>query len=197
MVRNLKPVVMLIIAALALYGLQQSTPGYSEITSPVTIHGKAGTRVEGRDFAVGIANVHLARTVKTESFGRVRDYTTSGVWVLIEGAAVANRQSLTLTSAEWLGSSGIRYAISERFSTLPGYLITERLEPGLPKPVLLAFEVPQSELRGGTLLLARSDLMPLGEELRISIDDERPTNSHSTVMLARNQDGLAWTLTAE
>ena len=94
--------------------------------------------------------------LKTEASAVPSTYTTSGVWVLLEAAAEASRESLTLTSAEWRGPSGVRYTLSQRFSTMPGMLPAERLEPGLPKPVLMAFEVPESELAGGTLLVAPS-----------------------------------------
>ncbi|MDK1374345.1 MULTISPECIES: hypothetical protein [unclassified Sinorhizobium] len=197
MMGAVRAVLTLLPAVAVLYVMQQNTPGYGEITSPIVIQGKAGERVEGRDFAFAAGNIHLARAVKTQSFGSVREYTTSGVWVLVEGAAVAKRESLTLMSAEWRAPSGVRYALSERFSTLRGYLPTERLEPGLPRPVLLAFEMPEAEVRGGTLLVARSALIPLGEELWIDVGEKNPTDIHPSVALERGSSTMPWILKVE
>jgi hypothetical protein len=124
--------------------MQHTTPYYGEITSPIVVEGNAGERLDADDFALGIVNVHLARTLKTESFGQQRSFTTSGVWVVVEGAAEAKAESLTLMSAAWLGPNGVRYELGQRLSSLPGMLPGERLEPGLPKPVLMAFEVPET-----------------------------------------------------
>ena len=102
------------LAAAVLYGMQRSTPGYGEITSPRPVAGQLGQRLEARAFAIDIAKVQLARTVATRSAGRDGTFTTSGVWVLVEGTAEARSESLTLLSAEWLGPNGVRYAMSQR-----------------------------------------------------------------------------------
>jgi hypothetical protein len=135
--------------------------------------------------------------VRVERFGGGRDYTTSGVWILIEGAAVAKTETLALTSAEWLGPSGIRYALSQRFSTIRGYLPSERLEPGLPRPVLLAFELPEAELSGGTLIVSRSAYTPLGEELWIGLGEKHPKEIAAVATLASSDAGLPWILKLE
>ncbi|WP_457580191.1 hypothetical protein [Ensifer canadensis] len=197
MIARLRTILLLGFGALMLYAMQHNTPGYGDITSPIAIRGKAGERVETHAFAYGAANVHLARAVKTESFGRVRDYSSSGVWLIIEGAAVAKNESLTLLAAEWLSPSGIRYALSQRFSTMRGYLPTERLEPGLPKPVLVAFELPETAIRGGRLIIARSGLTPLGEELWIEFEQKAPLEIKSSITLARGSGSTPWTLAAK
>ncbi|KQW61596.1 MULTISPECIES: hypothetical protein [unclassified Ensifer] len=197
MIAGLRTILLLGLGALVLYAMQHNTPGYGDITSPIAIRGKAGERVESHAFAYGAANVHLARALKTESFGRVRDYSSSGVWLVIEGAAVAKKESLTLLSAGWLSPSGIRYALSQRFSTMRGYLPTERLEPGLPKPVLVAFELPETAISGGRLLIARSGLTPLGEELWIALDQKAPLEIKPSITLARGSGSMPWTLAAK
>ncbi|MEI3851156.1 MULTISPECIES: hypothetical protein [Ensifer] len=184
------------LAIAVLCAMRNSTPGYGDITAPVAIRGAVGERVETQDFAFGAANVHLARQVKVESFGRVKDYSTSGVWLIIEGAAVAKTETMTLTSAEWLAGNGLRYKLSQRFSTVPGYLPTERLEPGLPRPVLLAFELPEVAVDEGTLLVARSLVMPLAQELSIALGDRKPTDIKPSVTIARSGSGTPWTLAA-
>jgi hypothetical protein len=185
------------ITAAALYGLQHTTPGYGEITSPIAVAGKLGKRVAASAFTIGVAKVHLARTVTTKSVGRTQTFTSSGVWVLVEGAAEARSESLTLMSAQWLGPNGVRYALSQRFSTVPGILPSERLEPGLPRPVLMAFEIPEGEVSGGTLLIARTALTPLEEEVRIEMTHVRPDNIGPALVLARSEGPVPWTLRSE
>jgi hypothetical protein len=184
-------------AAVVLYGLQHTTPGYGEITSPIPVAGKLGQRVDASAFAIGIAKVHLARVVTTKNIGRPLTFTTSGVWLLVEGAAEAKSESLTLTSAEWLGPNGVRYALSQRLSATPGMLPSQRLEPGLPRPVLMVFEIPESQVSGGTLLIARSAFTPLDEQARIEMTGVRPDDIRPALVLGRGERGVPWTLNAE
>lgn len=192
-----RSLVAVAIAAAALYGLQHTTPGYGEITSPIAVAGKLGKRVAASAFAIGIVKVHLARTVTTKSVGRTQTFTSSGVWVLVEGAAEARSESLTLMSAQWLGPNGVRYALSQRFSTVPGILPSERLEPGLPRPVLMAFEIPESQVSGGTLLIARTAWTSLEEEVRIEMTGVRPDDIRPALVLARSEGAAPWTLRSE
>ena len=139
----------------------------------------------------------MARTVATRSAGRDGTFTTSGVWVLVEGTAEARSESLTLLSAEWLGPNGVRYAMSQRLSSLPGMLPGQRLEPGLPTPVLMAFEVPEGQVAGGTLLVARVAWAPLAEQARIELPGVKPADVRPSLVLARGQGRLPWTLSVE
>ncbi|TIO11245.1 hypothetical protein [Mesorhizobium sp.] len=197
MIGSIKGPAAVLLAAAMLYGMQRTTPLYSDITSPVPVTGRQGERVDTSAFAIGVANVHLAREVTASSFGRDRTYTTSGVWVIIEAAAAAKQESLSLTSAKWLGPNGVRHALSQRLSSMPGMPGTERLEPGIPRPMLMAFEVPESQLSGATLLIARSAVTPLAEEAWIKITDVRAQNIRSTVKLGRGNRSQPWTLEAQ
>ena len=140
--------------------------------------------------------MQLARTVVTKSAIRDGTFTTSGVWVLVEGTAEALSESLTLLSAEWLGPNGVRYAMSQRLSSLPGMLPGQRLEPGLPTPVLMAFEIPESQVAGGTLIIARSAWAPLAEQARIELTGVKPVDIRSGLVLTRVQGRVPWTLSA-
>lgn len=184
-------------AAAVLYLLQHTTPGYGDITSPIPVTGRSGQKVEANAFAINIAKTHLARTVTMKGIGRNQTFTTSGLWVLVEGVAEARSESLTLASAQWLGAGGIRYALTQRFQAVPGLLPSQRLEPGLPRPVLMAFEIPENQLAGGTLLLARSAWMPLEEEVRIRMTDMERDGIKPTLELARNAGAVPWTLSGE
>jgi hypothetical protein len=185
------------IAAAVLYGLQRTTPGYGEITSPIAVAGKLGKKVTASAFTIGVVKVHLARTVTTKSVGRTQTFTSSGVWVLLEGAAEARSESLNLMSAQWLGPNGVRYALSQRLSAVPGILPSQRLEPGLPQPVLMAFEIPERQVAGGTVLIARTALMPLEEEVRIDMTGVRPDEIRPGLVLARSDGSVPWTLRSE
>lgn len=185
------------LAAAILYGMQRTTPLYSDITSPIPVAGRQGERIETEDFAIGIANVHLARRLAAQDFRGERSHTTSGVWVIVEGAVETKRESLSLTSAEWLGPDGARYAHTQRLATMPGLPGTERLEPGIPRPMLMVFEVPESQLSGARLLVAPSALTPLQQETRIAMADLRPENIRPSVTLGRGGSLLPWTLEVE
>jgi hypothetical protein len=185
------------LAAAVLYGMQRPTRGYGEISSPRPVAGKLGHRLEARAFAIDIAKVQLARTIATKGTSRDSTFTTSGVWVLVEGTAEALSESLTLSSAEWLGPNGVRYAMSQRLSSLPGMLPAQRLEPGLPTPVLMAFEIPEGQVAGGTLLVARSAWAPLVEQARIEMTGVKPVDVRPGLVLARGQGRVPWTLSAE
>ncbi len=191
----LKGLAAVLLAAAILYGMQRTMPYYGEITSPIVVEGKAGERVDAKAFALGIVNVHLARTLDTESFGQQHRYTTSGVWVVIEGAAEAKSESLTVMSAAWLAPNGVRYELSKRVS-MPGMLPDTRLEPGLPKPVLIAFEVPESQAFDGTLIVARAAWMPLDEEVRIPLAG-KPDEIRTVIRVGRGSGGVPWTLETE
>jgi hypothetical protein len=197
MIGSIKGLAAVLLAAAMLYGMQRTTPLYSDITSPVPVAGRQGEKVDTSAFAIGVADVHLAREVTTSSFGRTRTYTTSGVWVIVEAAAAVKAESLSLTSARWLGPNGVRHALSQRFSTVPGMLGTERLEPGIPRPMLMAFEVPESQLSGATLLIARSALTPLAEEAWIEMTGVRAQDIRSAVTLGRGGRSQPWTLEAK
>jgi len=186
-----------VLATAVLYGMQRTTPGYGDITSPRPVVGTFGHRLEARAFAIDIAKVQLARTITTKGASRDSTFTTSGVWVLVEGTAEALSESLTLLSAEWLGSNGVRYAMTQRLSSQPGMLPGQRLEPGLPTPVLMAFEIPEGQVAGGTLLIARSAWAPLAEQARIEMTGVTLSDVRPGVVLARGQGRVPWTLSAE
>ena len=192
-----KGFVSVVVAAVILYGLQHTTPGYGEITSPIRVAGKMDRRVDATAFTVSITKVHLARTIAVKSVGRTQTFTSSGVWVLVEGVAEARSESLTLLSAIWLGPNGVRYVLSQRLSTVPGMLPSQRLEPGLPTPVLMAFEIPESQVSGATLLIARTAWAPLDEEVRIAMTNIRPDDIRSALVLMRSEGAVPWTLTVE
>lgn len=194
MIGGVAPVVAVLAAAAVLYGMQRTTPLYSDITAPIAVPGIQGERVDTEGFAIGVANVTLARRIAFASFGSTQTYSTSGVWIIVEAAAEAKQESVALASAQWLGRNGARYMLSQRLSMAPGFLGSERLEPGIPRPVLMIFEVPESQVSGGTLLIAQTALMPLLEEASIDMRNVDPGIIRPEMLLGRGNSQLPWTL---
>ncbi len=123
-------------------------PLLQQYFSPVTVEGKQGKPVETSRFVVGIVNSYRTRQVTTPGIGSTRTYDTDGEWLIIEAAAKAKIESLGLGSVEWLGPNGIRYAMSSRPTLAPGIVGSERLEPGIPRPILMVFELPRDQIAG-------------------------------------------------
>jgi hypothetical protein len=196
-VSAVRTTIAVLAAAAALYAMQRTTPFYSEITSPVRTNGQQGKRVETRNFAIGVANVHLARSIDASKSGRPHRYTTSGVWVIVEAAVQAANESLSLTAAEWLGPDGTRYTMSQRFSALSGTPGTEQLEPGVPRPMLMIFEVPESQLSGATLLVSQPAYLPLSEEAAVAMTEIRADDISPVITIKRGGRILPWVLEAE
>lgn len=182
------------LATVAIYGMQHSTPSYSEILSPVGIPAMEGKPAESERFILGVAKVHVAERLLVSSFGVPRAYATSGRWLVVEAAAKARQESVTLTSAQWRGPSGLRFDMSLRISGAIGLLGSERLEPGIPRPILLIFELPEDQIEGGTLLVAETLIRPMAEQVQIAIASVPSKNRHDTITLARGGRIMPWTL---
>jgi hypothetical protein len=197
MMRLARTILFILFAAAMLYGLQQTRPLYSRITSPIIASGRMHERVVASTFALSIDTVRVARDLAVETFGKTKRFTTSGVWVVAEGDAEANFETLGLTSGEWLSRSGIRYALTDRLpptiETMPG----KAFQPGLPRRILLVFEVPEDSVAGGTIAVTPTRLYPLNDEVRIATDaSER--NMEAAIVIRRNDKadngGQKWTV---
>lgn len=198
MMGRIASVAALLLTVAVLYGMQRTTPLYSEITSPIPVHAKLGSPARTDDFVVGVVRAHLARTIEARgSLGADHTYTTSGVWVVVEGAAQASHESLTLGSVAWLGPNGARYGVSWRLSTLPGTLGLEQLHPGVPRPFFVVFEVPESQVSGATLLVARSALTPLAQEAWVEMTGVDARDIKATIRIGRGNQVVPWTLEVE
>lgn len=196
MIGWLKSAVMLCVAIAALYGMQHSTPYYSDIFSSVTVDGQQGKPAETSRFVVGIVNAYRARELTTPGIRTTRAYSTDGEWLVIEAAAKAKLESLNLTSVEWLGPNGIRYTMSKRPTYAPGIVGSERLEPGIPRPILMVFELPRDQIAGGKLLIAESSLTPLSEQVQISMNSTAKDNISRSIAIKRMGAIMPWQLEA-
>lgn len=180
-----------------LYAVQKTMPTYGGITSPIVVSGRAGERLTARNFELTVKDITLARQIKLAAFGNERAYGTSGVWAVVEAEAAARNESITLTSAAWLAPDGIRYTASERISAAPGLLALQRLEPGLPKRALMIFEIPNTEVHGAAILVARSPFQPLDSEMHIKTDIAADMPVRDSISLVRGASLSDWTLRPE
>ena len=195
--RRLAAVLGVFLAIFALYVLQKSLPTYGDITSPITVPGSISEKVTARNFELTVTQLRFARNIKLAAFGNERSFGTSGIWAIVEADAAARNETVTLTSAAWLGAGGLRYLASERINNAPGLLGRQRLEPGLPQRVLMIFEFPEGEMSKGTLLVARYPFQPLDNELHIAMESSAVPLIHDEVTLERGRSDTEWSIDAK
>ncbi|MCV3206129.1 hypothetical protein OHD62_03720 [Mesorhizobium sp. YC-39] len=193
MMRVARSVLALLFAVAVLYGMQHTRPLYSDITSPIVASGGMNRRVEASAFALSLDRVRVARVLNVETFGKSKTYTSSGVWLVVEGEAEAKFETLGLTSGEWLSGSGVRYVLTDRVPATIEMMPGDVYQPGLPRHVLLMFEVPEDAVAGGTVVVARTKLLPLDDEIRIATNvSGRDIEPELTIR--RNHKGPSWTV---
>lgn len=193
MMRMVRSALALLFAAAVLYGMQHTRPLYSDITSPIVSSGGMHKRVEARAFALSLDSARVARVLNVETFGKSKTYTSSGVWIVAEGEAEAKFQTLALTSGEWLSRSGVRYVLTDRVPATIEMMPGDVYQPGLPRRVLLVFEVPEDAVAGGTVVVARTKLLPLDDEVRITTDVSGK-DIEPAITIRRNEERPPWTV---
>ncbi|PAP93050.1 hypothetical protein [Mesorhizobium wenxiniae] len=193
MMRIMRSVLALLFAAAVLYGMQLTRPLYSDITSPIVSSGGMNKRVQASAFALSLDSARVARVLNVETFGKSKTYTSSGVWVVVEGEAEAKFETLRLTSGEWLSGSGIRYVLTGRLPATIEMMPGDAYQPGLPRRVLLVFEVPEEAVAGGTVVVARTKLLPLDDEIRITTDVSGK-DIEPAITIRRNEERPPWTV---
>ena len=87
--RFLKGLLGVALAAAVLYGMQRTTPGYGEITSPVPSRASSAKVASKRAHSPSTSPRCSSRERCDQRRGRDGSFTRSGVWVLVEGAAEA------------------------------------------------------------------------------------------------------------
>jgi len=194
--RALLTLIAVFVTIAVLYAMQHSTPYYSDIVSMVKVKGEQGKPVSTAKFTMGVAEAYTADQLVTSSFGTERNYTTSGKWLVLEAAAKANKGSINLMSALWQGPSGAQYSMSQRITNAWGLLGSERLEPGIPRPVLLIFELPEREIEGGSLLVAESLITPLAQQAEIHVGPPNANHIHPSILIKRGGRIQPWGLEA-
>lgn len=162
-------IIGIIVTAALLYGMQRTTPGYTEITGPIARRGEFGQIVKARSFAIRIEKVMLADSLRWQAFGRSYERQTGGRWAVVVATAESTGQTETLAGAVWRSDSGLRFEPSQRVASLQGSLNSIRLEPGLPRRGVLAFEIGRNESRNAELLISADRWPRLDTRLEIAL----------------------------
>ncbi|CCJ48698.1 hypothetical protein AZ16_1652 [Bordetella bronchiseptica B18-5 (C3)] len=161
---------LLLLAALALYGMQRSTPRYLDLTGPIVERGAMGEAVRTRQFDATVQRVQFARQLRYRSLGRERVRETAGVWAVVWVRLAALDASTQVGEAAWLGPDALTYRHTDRLGLAPG-VPPYMLDPGLPRTVRLVFEIRPDQARGATLLLSERYSPRLDSQARIALDD--------------------------
>jgi hypothetical protein len=169
--RFLSTAALLIVACAALWGMQNTTPNYTRLLAPIESRGEAGTFVRGRNLAVRVDSIEVARRLQGQCLDGTRLFETGGVWVIVHAtaASIARPEMLAATAIE--SADGTQYLRSER-PALCGDLLTEvQLQPDVPASGDLIFELPAGALTNADLLAAAAafGLAPLDSQLRIRL----------------------------
>jgi hypothetical protein len=166
----MKRALFALLAAAVIVFMSRTTPGYVEITAPFVIRGASGDWVNARTFGLRVEKSHLVRTIRQKRFRRIEERTTSGVWVIVRVDAVAIKHPTMLANLALLTRDGKRYRHSERVY-LPAQigLIGRDLQPEMPTPALLVFEVPEQAIQQLELAAAEGEFTTLDSEVRIPL----------------------------
>jgi hypothetical protein len=150
------------------------------MTAPFVSHGEPGEWVPTQTFGLRIDKQYLVRTIRQKRFGRTEERTTSGVWVLVKVDAAAVRRPVTIGGFALETKEGKRYLHTERVR-LPAKagLIGRELQPEMPVPAFLVFEVPENQVADLTLVAGEREIAHLTSEARIPLrwGDQNPAAS--------------------
>ncbi len=149
---------LLVVAAL----LWQTLPDKLQSSAPLRVDGSVGERVAGRNLAVTVHEVHLAREVTFTSRGT--ETALPGVWLV----SVLTYESLLEPAKPGfeLDASGSRYT-----TNLGGLDAAEKQQPGLPVRTVVAFELPEIPDKA-TLLVANKVPDKYGVYLNTPLDSQ-------------------------
>lgn len=159
--------IALVAAFLAIAGtMWSSMPTKLQSWAPIQVHGTVGQRVAGRNLAVTVHDVYLAREVTAAGLHELNRFPSKGVWLVI---VLSYEPLLTPQSPRFaLLAQGKTFSLN-----LSGFTT---VQPGLPARGPVAFEVPAAP-PSATLLVANqlSDTTsatmeaPLDSEISITV----------------------------
>jgi hypothetical protein len=160
----------LLLAGGAIVLMSRTTPGFVDLTAPFVIRGEPGEWVNTRTFGLRVDKPHLVRRLTQNRFGRVEERTTSGVWVVVKVEAVAIHHPGMIGGFALETRDGKRYQHTERVR-LPSQvgLLGRELQPEMPVPALLVFEVPENQISNLTLVAGEREIPHLTSEARIPL----------------------------
>lgn len=159
-----------LVAVGAIVLMSRTTPGFVDLTAPFVSRGEQGEWVNTRTFGLRVDKPHLVRTLKQTRFGRLEERTTSGVWVIVKVDAVAIREPGMIGAFALETRDGKRYQHTERVRLASQVgLLGRELQPEMPVPALLVFEVPESQISHLTLIAGEREIPHLTSEARIPL----------------------------
>ena len=166
----------MLLAVGAIVVMSRTTPGFVDLTAPFVSEGEPGEWVNTRTFGVRVDKPYLVRTLRQERFGRVEERTTGGVWVIVKVDAVAIHHPGMIGAFAIETREGKRYQHTERIRLpLQVGLLGRELQPEMPVPALLVFEVPESQIMDLTLIAGEREIPHLTSEARIPLRWSTPT----------------------
>ncbi|MEV0419392.1 hypothetical protein [Streptosporangium canum] len=140
--------------AVAAVGLQTTGLDREARTAHLTWTGGVGDQVSASRFSARVKAVHVAKAVESAGLdGKVEQATTSGVFVIAEVEATANREPQKFGTPALLTGDGRRYAATDKVDA--SHTITNPfIQVGWWVGGVAVFEVPAAALPGSRLVLA-------------------------------------------
>lgn len=173
--RRFANILVVTVAIIILYGMQQTKPRFGELTAPIPVYGQMHDLIHTREFDVTLDQVIFARQLDFTQYGQKKTLTTSGLWVVVTAQLAATTSTTSVAAATWLGPTGLKYAVSDRIGWAPG-MPPHQLAPGLPKKVQFIFETMPDQVNGATFILSSKMEPALDSQARIAIDDFQKFN---------------------
>ena len=157
--------------------MDRHRPNLDANQAPFTLRGRVGEAVRGRDFALTVERISLARALEVPgSFSSAPTIKreTDGVWVLVSAQFEALHEPLSLPAG--VGAPSLRtrdrtvYAhAGGRIPTTVPLLAGMSAVPKRPARGLLVFELPPAQLPGAVLVASRNVINQLDSELEIDL----------------------------
>lgn len=155
-----------VLALSAMVWMARHTASYEDNRAPFHVLGRLGEAVRGRDFAVMVEKVELARALHLDAGSgdppQRRD--TYGVWLVAHLRVDALQEPFRFRRAELRTGDGTLYEADDRRID-SSYLVSGvEIAPGLPERGIVVFELPREKLAGAVLEASR-------DKIRIAPDD--------------------------
>jgi len=173
--RRLGNILVVCLAVVVLYAMQQTKPHYEDLTGPIPAYGKMHETVHTRLVDLRLEQVDFARELAFTQYGQRKTLTTSGLWAVATAELAATTASATVAAATWVGPTGLHYEKTDRVGILSSQM-PPLLDPGMPRKVRFVFEILPDQVNGATFTLSSRMAPRLDSEARIAIDDFRKFN---------------------
>lgn len=179
---GLRHSVPVLLGACALGAMMATTPDYNRVFQPFRTHAQVDGIAQGRLHDARFGNWQTADQISFDRYGKAVVRDTQGVFLVVDVDILNVRESVRLTAA-WLGRSGRRYEQTSRAEGTPVTLDVRQFHPGLDDRGVVVFELPEDEVAGGQLLLARRGPNILDSELALTPATATPMQHHALLRL--------------